>query len=131
MAIWIGRGPNLLRAEWYDRDGCPVSLQRISALLDDSAYRQVARSTVMDAADPRIVREVSTIWIGRDQGSGYGPPLIYETAVFAEGEMLEESCEYYATDRQAYEGHVATVVHVSTAMQDPVVIDVITDRRAI
>lgn len=53
---------------------------------------------------------VSTVFLGMNHNWGEGPPLIYETLVFAgdlDGEM-----ERYATEEEAREGHQKMVERV-------------------
>jgi hypothetical protein len=114
---------------WLDRDGCPITVEQWTVLQPDIDYSRVARSTVMDAANPSRVLEVSTVWLGLDYSFGMGgPPLIFETMVFGDSEESELCCERYATESQAREGHTAMVVTVSAEMKDPVVMDAVSTR---
>lgn len=108
---------------WYDKDGIPVSDRDANALLTDDTYKRVARSKVVSAADPTKSFDVSTVWLGLDHSFGDGPPLIFETMVFAEGSSMDEDCRRYATQAQAQAGHVEMVTIVAATLDDPIVMD--------
>lgn len=65
----------------------------------------------MQSADRRVAfdiigeQEVSTVFLGLDHQWGIGPPLLFETMVFAFGSSLDERCERYATWADALTGH--------------------------
>jgi hypothetical protein len=49
---------------------------------------------------------VSTVFLGIDHGFGEGPPLIFETMVFASERHLDErDCQRYSTESEAVTGH--------------------------
>lgn len=98
-------------------------MQRWGDLHRDWSYKRVARTTVMDAAHPDTVWEVSTVWLWLDHSFGYGPPLIFETMVFAEGSASDEACERYSTLSAAEDGRRAMVVTVAAELTDPIVMD--------
>lgn len=87
----------------YDRDGRPITMEEFVDLLtrkDD--YRRVGWDTVGN-------RVVSTVWLGMDHAFGVrGPPLIFETMVFPEGEILRR----YPTEELARAGHAEAVLLV-------------------
>jgi hypothetical protein len=65
------------RPLWYDRTGNPISQDAWAELHTDLGYIVVARTDAGDGV------EVSTVWIGLDQGFWReGPPLIFETMIF-------------------------------------------------
>lgn len=107
----------------YDRDSVPITPEQWGQLLTDASYRRVSRTTVMDAAKPETVWEVSTVWLGLDHSFGVGLPLIFETMVFAEGSASDELCERYSTWQEAADGHTSIVVNVAAELADPVVMD--------
>jgi hypothetical protein len=87
---------------YYDRRGWPISMTAWSLRHGDVNYRVVAQDRLRGWL-------VSTVWLGLDHNFfGQGPPLIFETMVFApEGGLLgnEEYCERYATEEEARAGH--------------------------
>jgi hypothetical protein len=60
----------------------------------ESADRVVSKTTVGG-------QEVSTVFLGLDHQWGIGPPLLFETMVFPEGDR----CERYPTWDNAVAGH--------------------------
>jgi hypothetical protein len=66
----------------------------------ESANRRVARTEIGDA-------EVSTVFIGLDHCFGFkGPPILFETMVFADGHPLDEIQLRYSTWAEAETGHI-------------------------
>ena len=63
-----------------------------------TADRRVAFDVVGDA-------EVSTVFLSLDHQWGDGPPVLFETMVFARGSMHDERCERYHTWDEAVAGH--------------------------
>lgn len=111
--------------EKYNRDGTPFNGDVLSwAKTFEMDNRRVARTKVTDAADPSKSFDVSTVFLGIDHSFGSGPPLIFESMAFAEGDSLDELCERHSTESQARAGHTAMVVEVATRCIDPIVIDV-------
>jgi hypothetical protein len=92
---------------YYDRDGKPITLERWAELRhQDQDYQRIAEDTVGDYW-------VSTVWLGINHQFGNGPPLIFETMVFAEdGRALEGECWRYSTEQQAAAGHREVVTMV-------------------
>lgn len=91
-------------ADTYDRDGNPISMDQWSRLHVAFDYRVVAKTQVG-------AYEVSTVWVGFDHGWGDGPPLIFETMVFAEeAGPYDLMCWRYSTEAQARQGHEETVL---------------------
>lgn len=56
---------------------------------------------------------VSTVWIGLDHSFGDGPPLIFESMFFGEG---DEDQERYSTESEALAGHERMVKKHSTGL---------------
>jgi hypothetical protein len=52
---------------------------------------------------------ISTVFVGVDMGYGDGPPLIYETMVFPDGEWIEEYSDRYSTEEEALAGHARAI----------------------
>jgi len=67
---------------WYKLDGhevMPATVQEAEASLNDVAARTVGDTTIEGV-------RVSTVFLGLDHNhSGEGPPVLFETMVFAEG----------------------------------------------
>lgn len=107
---------------YYDIDGIPISVNEWGRLHSDDKYVRVERTTIMDGADPAVVWEVSTVWLGIDHSfDDHGPPVIFETMVFAEGSSADEACERYNTLAMAKIGHHAMVATVAATATDPIV----------
>lgn len=106
---------------YYDRNGIPMDEGDWAAA--QAGPYHVGRSKVLDAADPSKSIDVSTIWMGIDHRHGDGPPLIFETMVFAEGSDSETYADRYSTEQQAREGHTLAVLAVAAEMTDPIVMD--------
>lgn len=85
---------------YFDRQGHPMTLEEWARKAEDWSYKVVARTEI-----GKVV--VSTVWLGANHNYGDGPPLIFETMVF--GSEDEESCERWATEVEAAEGHEAAV----------------------
>jgi hypothetical protein len=58
---------------------------------------------------------VSTVFLGIDHQWGNGPPMLFETMVFADGSEMDLECERYATWDEAMAGHLAMVERVKAA----------------
>lgn len=93
----------------YRRDGTPYPNTQAGTLewaKDHSnlQYKRVAETMLPNG------KWVSTVWLGLDHSFGDGPPLIFETMVFAsKDDLQEEDCERYSTEAQAIAGHDAMV----------------------
>lgn len=91
----------------FDRNGDEMSLREYMDLMVSlgpeavEEYVRVARTTFMDGA------YVSTVWMGNNHRIlSDGPPLIFETMVFAEaGNILDRYQVRYSTEREALIGH--------------------------
>lgn len=64
--------------DFYDKAGKPITLNEWAELSSNEEYRRVALSRGNGLA-------ISTVWLGLNHDwSGLGPPLIFETMVFAD-----------------------------------------------
>lgn len=52
---------------------------------------------------------ISTVFLALDHSFGDGPPLLFETMVFPNGDWGDLECERYATYEEAEKGHDAMV----------------------
>lgn len=89
-------------SQWYildaNRNPVPVPLAEGARAFEQD--RRVARTMVNGY-------EVSTVFLGMDhrpEGEP-GPPLVFETMVFLEGERTDLYCQRYSTWLDAEEGH--------------------------
>lgn len=99
--------------DWYDRQGNKIKtygdLYKLTEGDKSEPYRRVA-------ADDLTLCWVSTVWIGLDMGwpkegeIGKHKPLIFETMVFPNDDMLERDCERYSTEAEAMAGHARMVL---------------------
>lgn len=77
------------RVRWYDRDGEPITVQQAEELLRDIDARIVAREQIGD-------RVVSTVHLVLDHALfDDGPPMIFETAVFAVSPEVTSDFDVY------------------------------------
>lgn len=61
-------------------------------------------------------KRVSTVFLGLDHRHfGEGPPILFETMVFADGCWSDESCERYSTWTEAEAGHARAVASLMSA----------------
>ena len=85
-------------SEHYDRKGNPISMDEWATRL--SQEKRIAETTLPDG------KLVSTVWLGLNHRFGEGPPLIFETMVFASKEDFADlECERYTTEEEAIVGH--------------------------
>lgn len=103
---------------WYDRDGNAIEtmdehgkliierMKHVNDLLSDPDYKTVSRTVVSDY-------EVSTVWLGLDHNFGDGPPILFETMIFAKGTngdvSYDEWCWRYHTLEEAEAAHESIV----------------------
>lgn len=81
----------------FDRAGKPINFTHWSDLYNDFGYVSVAETF-------RGNTRISTMWLGLDHSFGFGPPRIFETAVFgADGSLYVPG--RYCTERDAIKGH--------------------------
>ena len=97
----------------YNKAGEKIDMAEYGRLLEDDglAYKRVG----FDELDTHMV---STVWLGVDHRFGNdGPPLIFETMIFAKhGGDYDWSGDYtarYSTLEEAESGHVAAVQMVT------------------
>lgn len=94
-------------AEYYDRDGTPITYEHFSTLLGDSEeareYKRVAKD---EFALDGVEIMVSTVWLGLNHNWDDGPPLIFETMVFGTSEELQWR---YSHEGTALKGHQRVV----------------------
>lgn len=88
-------------SDYYDRAGSPITMKQWAG-----SRERDRRIALTDAGG----YWVSTVWLGLDHSFGDGPPLIFETMIFAGSERevadwAEEYCERYATEAAALAGH--------------------------
>lgn len=107
----------------YDKDGIQVSLRQWARLTEsDLSYRRVAYTQIIDPKNVEKDIHISTVWIGLDMSFGWGgPPLIFETMVFRDGEGCE--MDRWSTLKEAKEGHVEMVVQVASSIPDAITMD--------
>lgn len=101
---------------YYDREGNPFPdvIAWAKKAEGQDGYKRVAESTVDDYW-------ISTVWVGLDMGFS-GPPLIFETMVFWQGEGsephdLDGEMDRYSTEQQALAGHDQMVARVREVMR--------------
>jgi hypothetical protein len=85
----------------------PVDLLTWAQWLEDRQHRQVALDTFPAG------RLVSTLFLGLDHNVGDGPPLLFETIVFVDGDPVD--IQRYATRVAALAGHARAVADAGRA----------------
>ena len=91
---------------YYRRDGTIYrDVLEWARDFENLKIKRVAATTLLDG------RLVSTVWLGLNhQVALNGPPLIFETMVFAdESRLVEEYCFRYSSESAALEGHHSVV----------------------
>lgn len=113
-SVAIERGERCLT---FDRQGRPISSDRMEELLRDESYRRLEFTTIEagDLSDPKTGAYVSTIWLGLDHGLGFGAPIIFETEAMRRGKLCEG--RRYATEAQARAGHAKVVAIIRAAVK--------------
>lgn len=94
---------------YYDRDGKPIDLWTWAELFEHSD--RFIGETFLGTY------RVSTMWIGLNTNWGSGPPLIFETMVFATDTPYDLDCRRYATEEQARAGHEELVTLLRATVQ--------------
>ena len=89
-----------MKSRYFDRNGEPLELMGWCALIELGDYKIVRQESVGDYW-------ISTVWLCINHNYGSGPPHIFETMVFGEGN--EKYCERYATEAEALAGHLRIV----------------------
>ena len=97
----------------YDCEGNPMALMDWARTFEDMDARRVAETTLPDG------KYVSTVWLGLDHAFGRGPPLIFESMVFASATQGSEALDQdrYSTEAEAREGHEALVAKWPAAVR--------------
>lgn len=81
---------------FYDRQGQSINFNQFIRHFQDPNYQTLKQEIVGPY-------KVSTIWLGINHSFGEGPPTIFETMVFEDGEGM---CELrYETEAAANSGH--------------------------
>ena len=83
----------------------------------DGVYKEISIEEIEGyAKDHKVVQRdriggllISTVWLGFDYRYGEGPPLIYETMIFEDGDFFDLFCARYSRWVQAKEGHEAVL----------------------
>jgi hypothetical protein len=84
----------------FDRNGNPITMAEWGPLHADMDYKVVQQDELPNG------RFVSTVWLGMNHNYGDGPPLIFETMIFANHDFgAEMYCDRYATEVEARAGH--------------------------
>lgn len=104
---------------WYDRQGNRISLRQGDALLGDQEARRVGLTNV----GPYVV---STVFLVLDHRYDDGPPVLFETMVFARDEFEDPDREglqdfdsrRYCTEAEAAAGHEETVTLVRATTRE-------------
>ena len=108
--------------DYYDRGNRPLTMDQYARLLENRDYKRVASQFVG-------TYWISTVWLGLDHSFYGGPPLIFETMVFANtpddlSELGDDVwCDRYTTEHQAVLGHYAAVVEVQACVDQGVAYD--------
>lgn len=100
--------------DFYDRQGRWISMLRYVTLIECGGlrYKRVAHTTL-----PAQGVRVSTVWLGIDHNFWHeGPPVMFETMVFAIDSDQSLAMWRYATERDARKGH-NQMVHLARTDQ--------------
>lgn len=100
---------------YFDKQGNPITREQMCELRFDmsdgarvSDYARIGYNTLLDNV------EVSTVWLGINHSFVVqGPPVIFETMVFAPGRDYDQDCIRYCTEEEARAGHRRTVENLS------------------
>jgi len=104
---------------YYARNGDEITMEQYGALLMDPAYKVVEQTDI----GPYWV---STVWLGLDHNWWDGPPLIFETMVFANGQrddpdergLTDFDMHRWSTEEEARRGHEEVCTLVRATMQE-------------
>lgn len=101
----LGRGHGAhYGSMYYDKDTNPITREEWVALFEHrEEYSRVAAEDVGEYW-------VSTVWLGLNHAWDGGPPLIFETMWFRDGESVD--LRRYTTLEQAKAGHKAVVARL-------------------
>ncbi len=89
---------------FFNREGESISLDEWSMLGSTPGYSSVIRTRLSAAV------VVSTVWLGMDTSLRDGPPMIFETMIFAAGRA--QLIGRWPTEAAAIAGHDQTVAAV-------------------
>lgn len=98
----VGNKSMKTKSLWYDRNGNPIrDIAYYASLSSNNDYKRVAETTLPDG------KWISTVWLGLDHSFDDGPPMIFETMVFASKEDMssEIDMQRYSTEAEAIKGH--------------------------
>lgn len=99
---------------YYDKDGTVLGLEEFTQkrFAGPEDYWRVAFTELVDGT------HVSTVWLGLDHNfTGAGPPLIFETMVFASDDYgLDQECWRWPTEAAALAGHDQVVAKIAEAL---------------
>ena len=88
---------------YYDRQGNPISMVEWSRKFGDKKYQIIKQEEVGTFF-------ISTVWLGSNHRFGPGEPVIFETMVFARGDLgAVEDSNRYCTEQEAMAGHLEFV----------------------
>jgi hypothetical protein len=96
--------------EWYYPDGALMP-ERWSQLFRPDEIGRLKQRHHLSAdlwINDRPVL-VSTVWLGLNHQFRQGPPLIFETMIFADLDWMDQFCRRYATWAAAMNGHTLIV----------------------
>jgi hypothetical protein len=99
-------------------DGEPAPVDPLTMGVWLERERAAGRLHVSDDTLPDGTR-ISTIFLGIDHDlTGHGPPILFETMVFADGKPWDGEQQRYATRVEAEAGHAAWVAQLRTRQRD-------------
>lgn len=101
---------------YYDKQGKVITdLLEWARLFEDKNYQVVSRYK-----DERVI--ISTVWLGIDHNWGNGPPLIFETMVFARSKDIDPKFHNlqwrWTTEEEAKKNH-EIIVNCYLENKDP------------
>ncbi len=92
------------RGMYYRRDGTEIT--RDDRLLDPASWDNDSRRVGLDEVTFRgETFNVSTVHLVINHQYGDGPPLLFETMIFAKGDWADLFMLRYSTEEQALAGH--------------------------
>lgn len=98
-------------SDYYARDGQPLDLHSWAAMTGDLDYKRVAETWVDDGV------WVSTVWLGLDHNfMPDGPPLIFETMIFASHLAIDGETWRCSTEAQAKAMHQLALLYVNDSL---------------
>ena len=111
----LSKLPAPAASHYFNRDAKPITFWKWMKSYRSEEYKQLNVTMV----GPYYV---STVWLGLDHGFlGSGPPIIFETMVFADyledGRAADFSLTRYETIQDALRGHDVMVKYVRESLQ--------------